>query len=1109
MYLYDYVLSDENIYLAIYAVKSYVFEPQLLDIEDRELLYRLADPFDEVTILDVIDKVKFKIKNVLKNKDYFFKTEVYFKPKDYDRGSKQFKYRPIHTAKLEDLIAMVALLHPLIYEIPSKDNGWKLNLSNYSRLIPNNFYGNRVSKKPEELFKKWSEQYKKYTQKANEYFKTFHESKEYKYEVKLDLKNFFPSVNPIKLYYILKENFPVTLVDEDEATLKKIIYKLTVCQVTNLNDDKSREVYYENLGEDNKLCNYTVGIPQGLPQSYFLGNICMIKVAEIFEKYYECKAVYYVDDSYIYTNKEIKDDNFENQICQVNDIIEAEFDKYGNDRKDISKYWDEKCVDYIDKTKYKIMVHSSGKSTYTEIQKTKDGEFYLLFLSREASQIGVDINLTYSNEEDEVLLKKVEALVLLIEAEINKASDQKRDSYKEKLERYYKFFKYRRLKLRLKTENKLDDNIYEILRGKCEGIYEKIKKEIISNNICNYKIELNSQNKELLQVENKLKCEITPEQFIQFYKNDIWQVAMSILIANTCDEIEKIKKYIKYINDTVYGTMFKKCSYIKRMYYDNLNELKSFLPISDKYFMITKKIKPKLFRFTNMNNETMKREFSGVILNGLDTKELLKSFNILTERYLNISRIVNNNSDRLKRIFLNAIYSTIFKFCTSDDFCLNFYDKKSISYGEVRILTYLRNENCNIDKFLKWDFDFFSKDNMQNVDYAIFEVIGIFKKYIKLPEQIDDLILVHKYTCDVWKNGAKHLYFYTLHNQEHAVDLIKNIVKLTKIFSYLKITSYDYYLLFISCYLHDISMVRIASQNDFLLDNDEADRITTKLDMDWSKCKNTNETKKVIVNTYKEIDNFFENKIRSTHAFDSAQEIRLRDELNFLENSVRENVSEISEGHMLDVRDIYYLKGEGKNKLVSIKFDKILLRLADLLDMSERRVSKPILNHNIDNMSKISAFHWVSHLLTENYSFDTKYEYINNSNRNDTVLSPGNITETIILSIYVSLSQLSKMQESSCKYGKIVDSTVDSTGFEIELPEKDVCKSSKCNFLCKWFNEKNYYLIQEMNELQSYLSRVPINDRFYNTKIKIRVVISNPTKLPDEQFEILKNKINN
>ena len=46
-----------------------------------------------------------------------------------------------------------------------------------------------------------------------------------------------------------------------------------------------------------------------------------------------------------------------------------------------------------------------------------------------------------------------------------------------------------------------------------------------------------------------------------------------------------------------------------------------------------------------------------------------------------------------------------------------------------------------------------------------------------------------------------------------------------------------------------------------------------------------------------------------------------------------------------------------------------------------------------------------------------------------------------------------------------------------------------------------------MQALEAYLSRVPVTERFYNTKIKIRVVIQNPMDISDEQFEILKKNI--
>ena len=46
-----------------------------------------------------------------------------------------------------------------------------------------------------------------------------------------------------------------------------------------------------------------------------------------------------------------------------------------------------------------------------------------------------------------------------------------------------------------------------------------------------------------------------------------------------------------------------------------------------------------------------------------------------------------------------------------------------------------------------------------------------------------------------------------------------------------------------------------------------------------------------------------------------------------------------------------------------------------------------------------------------------------------------------------------------------------------------------------------------MQALEEYLNRVPADERFYKTEIRIKVVVSNPTELSDEQFEILQKQI--
>ena len=52
-----FLLSDENIYLSIYSLNSYVFEYNLLNTEDRILYHRLQDKFDARLINRVITRV--------------------------------------------------------------------------------------------------------------------------------------------------------------------------------------------------------------------------------------------------------------------------------------------------------------------------------------------------------------------------------------------------------------------------------------------------------------------------------------------------------------------------------------------------------------------------------------------------------------------------------------------------------------------------------------------------------------------------------------------------------------------------------------------------------------------------------------------------------------------------------------------------------------------------------------------------------------------------------------------------------------------------------------------------------------------------------------------
>lgn len=190
---------------------------------------------------------------------------------------------------------------------------------------------------------------------------------------------------------------------------------------------------------------------------------------------------------------------------------------------------------------------------------------------------------------------------------------------------------------------------------------------------------------------------------------------------------------------------------------------------------------------------------------------------------------------------------------------------------------------------------------------------------------------------------------------------------------------------------------------------------------------------------------------------------------------------------------------------LSIKFDKILLRLADLLDMSSYRVSKPILYHNVEQMSEESAFHWISHLLTKGYSLRTEYEITDNAH----VLAPKNIIEKLVLEIPVNISQMSALTcGRTCKKVGIDRNRLSQQGIVLVCGQE--CKDNgnqerNCNFLCKWFCVKNENLIKELAALKEYLNRNKNN--YFKSAIEIRIKCNDRTSLDARQFEILNEYI--
>lgn len=1073
MALKEFILSDENIAFAIHTVKSYIQNKALLEDNDRELLSKLNDMYNVELISDVIKSVKKNLKQILGDNTYFFSASVYFKPKKFceENGEIKPEYRPIHMTDLISQISIIALLHVLIYKF---DDNMKLSLSELSQLIPENFYGNKIAVNGNSLFKHWTKQYSKYNTVVNELIKEYKETNEYKYIVTLDLKNFFPSVSHEIMYDYLLKNIPVYYQGNDLSLLKTIIKKLIYIKIANysqLNDFEKEQ--YTKIREKHENITWCVGIPQGLPHSYIFANFIMIKVSEIYKSFFEGPMYFYVDDSAIFTNKKLKDDS-ENIIQEINTQLNNQLNNLHNKKlcKGIVKNKSDRNISYG------IKVHEGDKSYYEEIDKMK---IDYAALARETSKVSFDMYSTFSDDETQALYDRYTMILNKVEKELNVIIDDENNKSVQikKLIQYKKFYKYRILMLESILEKDFDKSV-NIIK---EYVYIGL---IYSNVLDMY------------------------EYFFEMYSDDAVIAMLNYILKNI--PLNKQEKCIELINKIVQYLCATKIEKNHLTIYnefglgditDNKNNIEYTVNQTNKYSTLDMVIRN---TFKVLNDNTWKNKLSFIkyelipviqedVQNNFHTMEI---YNFINHTEMRIySKIIDMNDNNIYRYILNAFFSYLFNIPTSDKFIFNKYDYRLISYFELRILSMIRNKKTFIKRFLHFINVLIDDNEQENIDYLLLEVMDRFRLFVSNPDQIDNLILIHKFCSDTWKNGSKYLNFYTMHNQEHAVSLIKNVNTITKKISELQVNQNEAFILYASCYLHDISMVTVPNLLDIVKDKDAKGTIEKDYDNLIQKFESGNLTYKIneLIKIHNKVYDTIANYVRRTHPTTSAKEIGKHNELNFLSKESRQLIAKISLSHGNDAKDIYGFelnckskkrkkKAETNNtyKQTGFSYDeqklKIMLRIADVLDINRYRVSKVVFSHNLDKFDGITKFHWISHLLTE--GSDINVSYINNDNVTD------KFKENIDFIVYVNFNQktaLHNKHNDTCQYISKVNIKEKNIVYNFNRCNSYTCEK-KCNILCYWFTLKNNYLVQEIAYLQEYLNQKNI---FYNTSLNIIV----------------------
>lgn len=1103
MKLVDKILDGRNIFNSICCMESYVFEKGLLDEDDLQLYYTLADKHN-VGLMDyVITECQERLRWLLEDKNNLFSVKVYFKLKKYDPDELKLSFRPMHTAKLIDLVCMVSIMNCLMFD-DDLDAG-KRNLSDLSKLLPHNFYGNIPSTDVQYLFHSWQRKYKEYTEEVIEHCRAYQQNHSYLTEVCLDIKNFFPSISPKMLYDYIISKLSRRYAD-DKETLSKAVVKLLYFKIEKENVEPWIDYYYPDGTNVTGVEEYmNCGIPQGLPQSYFFGNLCMVEVKNLLMKkeLFNGDAYFYVDDSVIYIQSKLDDNEFKGKIVKLNRELQAWCEENEKRPSDIDKYVGTDKIGFQKKLTYIIQFHEDGKSVFTHIDDADNQYGPIANITREAS---MHSKLAYNLDEidDHVSMKKLRALDDVISKEIKELNDKKNGneggqngdaiaSRLKLLKRFKKFFLYRNRLLKIREDGGPSEekgNFIERFLSNTDNAVEFF--ELFDEDI------FQSEYRLLIQKLSKKDAEEFQSQIRDFEKQ---------LIEGCNVETDSKSDWLFYAKDVKASFQMKPLAQdiyasLIRWSKENFNGLRS----------------------VNMEKEMETfRTFLGQCVGG---KEFPTIYDMQKTGFegREFTKFVMKASAEYQRRILNVFFSEIMSVVPSDALTFTKMNARRFRYTELRIMAYLRNRNFTLEDFEEFIEHIDEKDisNQMGIDMGVLEVLNIFIRNVRKPKWVDELIMTHRLTKGLWYNGSKFLNSYTLHNEEHAVTLITKSHELTNRIDYFVLKDVDYYILFLACYLHDISMVihpelgRFSSENgrNLALISELMRQMLEETKRFWTydkkekKDSRYKDAGKFLVTVFNEVYTYFETLVRGNHAKDSAKFIRDHSNslLGYLEPTLLSFVATVSESHGYDVLEVYGLKSKAKDDTISLKYLMILIRLADLLDVANDRVNYYLLRQNLKNLSPASKFHWISHLVTDKIELNTDYVTDENSKMGE---KP--ITETINLELFLNVKQLTVAKlHRKCRRCQLESGLGGDDCLGIRIAEGGdpsiTCTESDCTVLCYWMMQKHDWLIKELTALNDYLYSV--NNSLFKTKINFLIRYRDEMRLDVDMFDSVQEYLN-
>lgn len=406
---------------------------------------------------------------------------------------------------------------------------------------------------------------------------------------------------------------------------------------------------------------------------------------------------------------------------------------------------------------------------------------------------------------------------------------------------------------------------------------------------------------------------------------------------------------------------------------------------------------------------------------------------------------------------------------------------KSLPFWKFRILNYLNSVSFDIEYFY-WMLE----NTLENYNEYCQSVDGSYLQITKLLEPIhlnskyiDKIMSVHYFYTSVWKNGSPDLPFYTLHNQEHSIQLIENFMKLwAKMKGYFSLSKLEIYFLVVSCYLHDIGMLHEPEKNELYdMRNDKVANLFKEYEQKKSFGNGDIKSEGLLHSLYSindKVKNLYGDIARNNHASKSKSDIEFKKSIPLNDNQERFIIGQISLNHYADSDDVYGKESSivYDGQIVDIRRISIYLRLLDLTDIGKNRVSKDVLNWNSNRMGLISNFHWIKHLATDGISINSKLVEndisldVKRRNNRTKFFNPKPNLEIEFIINYNYLPPSDNLAKSQSNYCKNFKDTNSNKMYKIV---GNPCDRKSCNLRCKFLNTQ-YYFDNEIVSFNKYIS---------------------------------------